>query len=325
MLATLGVTTYNAAGTVRSAIESVLAQDWEQFEVIVVDDASSDETRDILNEYERNDPRLRVLANERNLGVAASRNVIISEARGEFVAFFDDDDVSAPDRVRRQIERLVTYEAEFGEGAPVICHTARYQNYPDGSTRIERTMGENEGRRAPSGLPVVERTLMGTPLDGAYGSCGCGSLLARTDTVRAFGAFDPAFRRCEDSELYIRMATKGAHFVGIGEPLVTQAMTQTSDKSLDSIRRYQIALIEKHRDVFPTDRDYRHSRDWIDMKFSLHGGRRAELIRRLAWLGLRFPIRTARRLMIARWNVEGNRAFRRFYADRQSPSALPPP
>src|ERR1017187_8926944 len=126
---TIGITSFNAEETIAVAIESALAQDWDHLEIIVVDDASQDRTAGIAEEFRKQHLQLRLLKNPFNSGVAVTRNRIIQEAQGDFIAFFDDDDVSAPDRLRRQYERIVAYEKDFAKGAPVICHTARRQRY----------------------------------------------------------------------------------------------------------------------------------------------------------------------------------------------------
>lgn len=95
---------YNAALFVREAIESVLAQTLGDFELIVIDDASTDRSREVLGGI--TDPRCRVLANATNLGAAETKNRGIEEARGEFLAFLDADDLAVPRRFARQVEWL---------------------------------------------------------------------------------------------------------------------------------------------------------------------------------------------------------------------------
>jgi len=90
------MTAYNREAYLPSAIESVLSQWWSDFELVIVDDRSSDRTLDIAREYARRDQRIRVHANERNLGDYGNRNHAASLARGEFLKFQDSDDVMYP-------------------------------------------------------------------------------------------------------------------------------------------------------------------------------------------------------------------------------------
>jgi glycosyltransferase involved in cell wall biosynthesis len=101
------ITTYNRARIVRRCLDSCLAQSWSDFEVIVVDDGSSDDTAARLEEY--SDPRLRVIAHERNRGINPARFTGASAARGEWVVVVDSDDELLPgalERLRELIETL---------------------------------------------------------------------------------------------------------------------------------------------------------------------------------------------------------------------------
>lgn len=95
---------YNGAAYLREAIDSILAQTFRDFELIVVDDASRDGSLDIAGAV--GDPRIRVLRQERNTGVAASLNRGISEARGRYLARMDADDAARPERLERQVAFL---------------------------------------------------------------------------------------------------------------------------------------------------------------------------------------------------------------------------
>src|SRR5262245_34415986 len=224
-LVTIGITAFNAAATIERAVRSALAQSWHPVEILIVDDCSADATIQILTGLCREQPEIRLIRHESNHGIAATRNRILAEARGEFVAFFDDDDESLPERVEDQLRRILEYEREFANEAPVICHTARLQLYPDGNRQIVPTMGEREGHPAPAGPSVAERILLGKRLNDAYGACATCSQLARVATYAIVGGFDPALARSSDTDLNIRLALAGAHFVGIAQALVVQTMT----------------------------------------------------------------------------------------------------
>lgn len=92
---------FNAERHVGAAIESILGQSYRDFELLVVDDGSSDRSREIAASYA--DPRVRILTNERNLGLAATLNRGLAAARGALIARQDADDLSSPDRLARQV------------------------------------------------------------------------------------------------------------------------------------------------------------------------------------------------------------------------------
>lgn len=295
------------------ALRSALAQTWRPIEVVAVDDCSVDGTRAILDHLTEQHPELRVFSNAINSGVAVSRNRILAEAQGEFVVFFDDDDESLPERIAAQFVRIVDYEREFAVGALVICHTARRLIYPQGDVRIEPTMGQTEGRRAPAGPAVAQRILLGTPLKDGYGACPTCSQMARLSTYRALGGFDPALRRGEDTDFSIRLAEAGGHFVGISRPLVIQTMTRTSEKSLTEEYRNMLLLMEKHRPVMDRVGQYDFCRRWIDAKQTWLERRHLAFVLALSLLVLSYPILTCRRLALALPNIGLNRAFSRFH------------
>lgn len=312
-LVTIGITCFNAASTVERAINSALAQTWRPIEVVIVDDYSADRSRQVIVNLAERHSELRVFYNDANLGVAATRNRILQEAKGEFVAFFDDDDESLPERVSAQLRRILDYERDFAAGAPVICHTARRQKFPHGGDRIEPTMGENEKRCAPAGPPVARRILFGASLKDAYGSCATCSQMARLSTYRSLAGFDENLRRSSDTELNIRLAEVGGHFAGIGKPLVVQTMTKTSEKSLTEEFRNFLMMMEKHRGIIEGAEQYEFCRKWIGAKQAWLEGRRRDFAVTLISLAVSHPILTARRLSLAIPNIGLNNAFSRFH------------
>lgn len=312
-LVTVGLTTFNSADTVEHALHSALAQTWRPIEVVAVDDCSTDGTREMLDRLAERHPELRVFVNAVNGGVAVSRNRILAEAHGDFVAFFDDDDESLPERIEAQLKRIFDYEREFAGGAPVICHTARRLIYSQGEERVEPTMGQAEGRRAPAGSAVAQRILLGTPLEDGYGACPTCSQMARLSTYRLLGGFDPALRRGEDTDFNIRLAEAGGHFIGVGNPLVIQTMTKTSEKSLAEEYRNLLLLMEKHRSIMERAGQYEFCRQWIDAKQAWLEGRRAAFVLALSSLVLTHPLLTGRRLALALPNIGLNRAFSKFH------------
>jgi glycosyltransferase involved in cell wall biosynthesis len=96
--------TFNAESFLREALDSILAQTFHDFELIVVDDASTDRTPEVLAEY--SDPRIRVTRNSSNLGVGGARNRGLSLACGKYIAIHDADDTSVPDRLAQQVAYL---------------------------------------------------------------------------------------------------------------------------------------------------------------------------------------------------------------------------
>ncbi len=312
-LVTIGLTTYNAADTLERALESALSQTWKPVEIIIVDDCSTDGTVALLKRLAHDLPQVRVLFNTINGGVAIARNRILNEARGDFVVYFDDDDESFPDRIEKQVQRIMKYEEDFGISAPVICHTARTLIYPDGARQVAPTMGQDESRVAPFGINVARRILLGRPLRDGYGGCPTCSQMARLSTYRMLGGFDSSLRRSEDTDLNIRLALAGGHFVGIAEPLVTQFMTRTNEKSLAEEYRNMLLLMQKHQSFMKAEGQYEFCLEWLAVKQHWLERRKGSFVQSLAGLALTRPWHTFVRLYQSVRSFSINLTFSRFH------------
>jgi len=97
---------YNAEKYIGEAIESILNQTYKDFELIIVNDASTDSTGSIIKTYAEKDERIVVLENEQNLNIAGSLNRAISAAKGEFLARMDADDIALPERLEIQSKAM---------------------------------------------------------------------------------------------------------------------------------------------------------------------------------------------------------------------------
>lgn len=104
---------YNAANYLQNAIDSVLFQSYKNWELIIVDDASEDESRSILKQNVALDPRIIMVALKKNRGASFSRNLAIKKARGKYIAFVDSDDYIGPDYLRVRIDALVETGADI--------------------------------------------------------------------------------------------------------------------------------------------------------------------------------------------------------------------
>ena len=98
------ISTFNGQRYIREAVQSILDQTFQDFELLLVDDGSTDQTVEILRKF--NDHRIKILENGQNLGIAASQNKAVAAATGEYLALMDHDDLSLPDRLRKQVEFL---------------------------------------------------------------------------------------------------------------------------------------------------------------------------------------------------------------------------
>jgi glycosyltransferase involved in cell wall biosynthesis len=191
------IPTYNRATTVPRAIESVLAQTVTDLEVIVVDDGSSDDTGKVLGEMFGD--RIRYYA-QVNQGASVARNRGVEEARGEWIAFLDSDDLWEKDKLEWQLKALERFAPQCRG-----CYTdTRFFNHPETRTMFQLVEQEyrHEGTMgvSPDVLPRLVRP-------GGAGMVVClSSLVARTDVVRKTGGFDLKLLYSQDSEFMFRLA-----------------------------------------------------------------------------------------------------------------------
>lgn len=223
------IPTYKRPKLVTRAIRSVLNQTIQDIEIIVVDDASPDDTEAVVRSVDS--ARVRYIRHESNRGLPASRNTGIHAARGKFIAFLDDDDEWLPEKLAKQLR----FVEEYGLDAAVsMCLI-------DG--------------RVPLGY---HSPVMLTPDDlrkgNKWGSC---SLIAKADVVRAV-MFDETLSIGEDWDFYIRLAQ--AYRLGclneplfiyhqVGQHAAPQRMIGSA-KELSPQGLERVAMLHKHRTFF---------------------------------------------------------------------------
>ncbi len=182
--------TYNRIGTLPRAVASVLAQDMPDFELLIVDDASTDGTQDWLKA--QTDPRIRAIAAGRNAGPSAARNLGLEAARAPTAAFLDSDDIYRPNRLSRT---LSVFETE----PDVVCIL---------SSSIKRNKARDDTLTLPDvklASPAFEWGLICDLV-----AVETSSVTLRTQAARAAGGFCVALKRSEDREFLIRLARQGA-------------------------------------------------------------------------------------------------------------------
>lgn len=104
---------YNSESHISESIESVLSQTYQNWELIITDDNSSDSTVDIIGKYLEQDCRIKLLQSNKNCGAGTARNTSIKEARGKFIAFLDSDDLWLPQKLEKQIGFMINNNFSF--------------------------------------------------------------------------------------------------------------------------------------------------------------------------------------------------------------------
>ena len=200
------IPTYNRSAIVPIAIESALRQTFEDYELIVVDDGSTDGTRERLDPYMG---RIRYFY-QSNRGVSAARNAGIAAARGEWIAILDSDDVWHPAKLERQLEVL----SKLGTGFGACVTDCDYI----GSLETSATVFEENGVRTDGASGPLDNPLNYVMRSG-YGLC-VPSLLVRRSILNEIGGFDEALGLGEDRELIFRLCFR-TRFCYVQQPLVS--------------------------------------------------------------------------------------------------------
>ena len=264
-LVTFGITCFNAADSIGRAIASAAAQDWPNLEIIIVDDCSTDNSVATIEQAIANLPNARLVKHTTNKGVGGARQTILDNARGEFLAFGDDDDESQPTRISQQVQRVLDYEGEVGVNL-IACYASGQRIYPNGHRLVIKAIGTQP--IIPHGPEMADRMLFFRTIPGwDYGGTPACSLLARTNTMKAAGGFDMAFRRVEDIDWAIRLALLGGHFIGCTGDLYHQRATTGSDKTAEKNVDAELQLVEKHKSYLQDIGYYTYARLWPRLRF----------------------------------------------------------
>ena len=228
------IPTHNRASMLPRAIRSVQRQTYPHLEILVIDDASIDNTADVVAGFD--DPRIRYMRHEANRGGSASRNTGIRAATGDYIAFLDDDDEWEPEKTEEQKRVLQDFDA-------VTC-----TSFPVPADMIS--------------LSQTKTVELEDLLRGKFTYGGTGVLMARANVLKQT-MFDESLPRCQDWDLFIRIAMK--HKIAyLNKPLlisgagshlrITNSVVNVPISELE----HQFRMIHKHKKLFGTTWFKRH-------------------------------------------------------------------
>ena len=199
--------TYNTGKFLSESIECVLNQTYTNLELMIADDGSTDNTRDILEHYKSKDPRVKVFYLERNQGAGPARNKCIKEAQGQYIAFCDSDDRWMPEKLEKQIAFLRERKCGLTYASYILCD-------------------ENNQEKGIFIAPKVV-TYAGMLRDDKI---GC---LTAVYDVKAVGEkfYLPSLRKRQDWAMFIMLLKKCRVAYGMKEPLAYYRLRQNSISS----------------------------------------------------------------------------------------------
>ena len=198
------IPTYNKSQYLREAIKSVLNQTYKNIEVIVVDDGSTDNTKEIVESF--NDSRIIYIFQE-NKGPAIARNTGIKKAQGEYIAFLDSDDLWLKEKLEKQVD-FMEKNSEIG-----LLGTGCYEVTDKGKIIGKKIF--------PIKNKILQKDLI------KYNSFIQSSVMIRKEVFDKVGLYDKSFRESEDYELWLRIA-ENYKIANLAEPLVTKRYCKKS-------------------------------------------------------------------------------------------------
>ena len=250
-LVTCGFTTYNSEKTIVRALRSALEQDYINIELLIVDDCSSDETLKVINEFLcKKEVDYKLIQHNLNLGVAEARNTLIDNARGEFIVFFDSDDVSKKNRISKQVSKIKEYENKSLKVNQLIysplCYSDREIIFPKKNKIYCLGMSISQkdilNKEKIIGALLFCYPFPESSLAGSTATC---MLCSRVETIKKINGFNSKLRRFEDLDLAIRAIMKDISICKVNQSLVEQFYTNYDYKIHEN--RYAMRLIYQHR------------------------------------------------------------------------------
>lgn len=229
--------TYNRARLMERALQSALNQTYRDFEIIVVDDGSTDNTAEIIGKYVEKDSRVRYIKHDANKGAAASWNTGIAASGGKYIAFIDSDDVWYEDKLEKQVKIFEAASPDVG----VVC---------SGFVKMEK----HRKKYCPMIPEVRQKDMDARKCLLKRNFALTSTTMIRRDCLESAGLFDERMPRFQQWDLMIRIS-KSYRFVFIDEPLV-ENYPQRDSLSADPSKTLQgwEIIFEKYFDEFTCDK-----------------------------------------------------------------------
>jgi glycosyltransferase involved in cell wall biosynthesis len=235
--------TYNSEETALAALNAILNQSIKPNEIIIIDDCSQDATIEIIQNAIKSLPEVNFIKNELNLGQSASRNKAAQIANSEILIFFDDDDISKPERAQAHIQKyldsadisFVSSSKKYANGYSVECINQNL-SLKDLSAKdwvLKLTTGQAKSALKNLWVP-------------------CSTCAVNRTFFLALGGFDTSMRRLEDAEFFVRVAIAKGSASWSNENLVIRNASFAGDKGGQIDTQFEKRLIEKHKSLLTT-------------------------------------------------------------------------
>ena len=260
---TIGITCFNAEKTIGRAILSALSQDWDNKEIIIIDDGSSDNSHKIIEQIILN-KKIIFIKNGLNKGTSYSRNKIIELSKGNLICFMDDDDFSDYQRVTLQVKEFLSNG--FPKKKYMACCAGVRKEYPNGYFRDFLPIGTNgslpKGKELANFLLFYEKKI---GIDYGFGLPTC-SLMIDKFCFKKYGNFDQNLKRVEDMDLTIRLSLGNVKFLSVKKILINQTANKFTNLSSHENYKSEILLINKYKNYLIEKGLFKHSIMWCELR-----------------------------------------------------------
>ncbi len=195
--------TYNSEEHIGEAIKSVLNQTFSDWELIIVNDDSTDSTLKIAKEFEKKDKKIRVISHRKNKGRAAALNTGINKAKGKYISFLDADDIYFKNKLERQVKFL-----EKNKQIDMIYGRARYFGDVEGESKVLDSTKVNLRRKLVEAKAKLETGQKVHKIFGVKGIIASCSVMLRRKVFKKC-KFDENLRNSEDYDFWFQVIGKG--------------------------------------------------------------------------------------------------------------------
>jgi len=183
-LVSILLSVWNGSDGLKDALESLRKQTYQNIEILIMNDASTDGSAVVIEQFKKNDSRCKVFTHVKNRGLTKSLNELAKQANGEFLARMDADDVAEPDRIEKQIQYLMQHPSV------AVCGTRGLLMNEDNGTKTDMNV--------PIGIISKKQLIY-------HNQCLHPSLVIRRFVFETVGGYDERFKRSQDYELLLRI------------------------------------------------------------------------------------------------------------------------
>ena len=219
---TIIMSTYNDQKYLNSSIKSILNQTYKNFIFMIIDDASTDNTKHILKYYKKKDSRIRIYYNTKNKGLTENLNFLLKKTRTKYVARMDADDISLPYRLKIQVNEMINNDIDIlGSNCFYISNknkTKIKSNLPLSKDKIYKDLERYN--------PIIHS-----------------SVIFKKKAISKIGNYDLKFKKCQDFDLWIRCKRNNLKIINLSKPLIMHR--EKNVKNIDIIF-YVFRIVKSH-------------------------------------------------------------------------------